>query len=167
MKALGLAAGLWALGFGPGAAQDILFEERHTVACLQEAVSEEEIIACAGASATVCMEATPEGGSTIGMSACIGREFDWWDERLNAVYQELRAAERAEDEEMADLPGAPNQVEALRQMQLAWVNFRDATCAYERAQWGGGTGGGPATMACLMRMTAEQTIYLEQVSENW
>ena len=48
-------------------------------------------------------------------------------------------------------------------MQRAWIGWRDATCDYERAQWGGGTGGGPATVACLMRLTGEQALYLETV----
>ena len=52
---------------------------------------------------------------------------------------------------------------ALRAMQRAWIGFRDATCDYERSLWGGGTGGGPATAACLMRMTGEQTLYLERM----
>ena len=44
-----------------------------------------------------------------------------------------------------------------------WIGYRDATCDYERSQWGGGTGGGPATLGCLMRLTGEQTLYLEQI----
>ena len=46
-------------------------------------------------------------------------------------------------------------------MQRAWIEYRDATCAYEAAQWGGGTGAGPAFAGCLMRLTAEQALYLE------
>lgn len=51
--------------------------------------------------------------------------------------------------------------EALRNMQRAWINYRDAGCLYEQAQWFGGTGGGPATMACHMHETARQTLVLE------
>jgi len=57
---------------------------------------------------------------------------------------------------------APAQAEALRDMQRAWIAFRDATCTYEASQWSGGTGQGPAYEGCVMRMTAEQTLYLER-----
>ncbi|MFT5363966.1 MAG: hypothetical protein ACI9VX_001592 [Dinoroseobacter sp.] len=46
-------------------------------------------------------------------------------------------------------------------MQRAWIEYRDATCSYEAAQWGGGTGAGPAFAGCLTRLTAEQALYLE------
>jgi uncharacterized protein YecT (DUF1311 family) len=46
-------------------------------------------------------------------------------------------------------------------MQRAWIGYRDAACDYERAQWGGGSGGGPATAGCLMRLTGEQALALE------
>jgi uncharacterized protein YecT (DUF1311 family) len=63
---------------------------------------------------------------------------------------------------MADLgSAAPSQGDALKNMQRAWIAYRDATCDYERSHWGGGTGGGPATVSCLMYMTAEQALYLE------
>ena len=51
--------------------------------------------------------------------------------------------------------------EALRAMQRAWIVYRDAACDYERAQWAGGTGGGPATAACLMQQTGVRTLELE------
>jgi uncharacterized protein YecT (DUF1311 family) len=54
----------------------------------------------------------------------------------------------------ADGLTVPPVAEALRDMQRAWIAYRDASCDYERAQWGGGTGGGPATAGCLMRTRA-------------
>ncbi|KMW56504.1 hypothetical protein AIOL_001458 [Candidatus Rhodobacter oscarellae] len=78
------------------------------------------------------------------------------------MYRELRAQERREDASGGTPKGAPRQADLLRDMQRAWITFRDRTCDYERAQWGGGTGGGPAYTNCLMVQTAKQTIYLEQ-----
>jgi uncharacterized protein YecT (DUF1311 family) len=46
-------------------------------------------------------------------------------------------------------------------MQRAWIGYRDAACAYEESQWGGGTGGGPASVDCAMRLTARQALALE------
>ncbi|MDF0599212.1 DUF1311 domain-containing protein [Psychromarinibacter sp. C21-152] len=144
----------------PGQAQELEFDISHTERCLAAAEDRAAREACAGTSAQACME-TPAGGSTVGMGGCLWNEYQWWDDRLNAVYRDLRASDRAEDAEYGDMPGAGRLVETLRDMQRAWIDFRDATCDYERAQWGGGTGGGPAATRCLMRMTAEQVFYLE------
>ena len=69
-------------------------------------------------------------------------------------------AKSADEDTAMYQPELPKQAEALRDMQRAWITFRDAACDYERSQWGGGTGGGPATLACLMRMTGEQALLL-------
>ncbi|MCP3972180.1 MAG: DUF1311 domain-containing protein [Rhodobacteraceae bacterium] len=156
-----LAAALLA---GPAAAQDISFGMSGTLSCLDRADwVYAEMEACIGTSAGACMEATPMGGSTIGMSECLDRELDYWDERLNAGYRVLRDKERRDDAEWSGSPGVVSKADALRDMQRAWIAFRDATCDYERSQWGGGTGGGPATVGCLMRLTGEQAIYLESM----
>ena len=46
-------------------------------------------------------------------------------------------------------------------MQRAWIAYRDARCGYEYSLWQGGTGGGPASVACYMEVTGEQALYLE------
>lgn len=166
MKQVILAAGL-ALGADAAAAQDLIFDIRHTRDCLSRAATVEEQRACVGTSAGVCMGATDMGGTTVGMGGCLDRELGWWDDRLNASYQALRAKERREDADNAGFAGAVSQADALRDMQRAWIPFRDATCDYERAQWGGGTGGGPATLGCLMRLTGHQALYLEQMARDY
>ena len=90
------------------------------------------------------------------MSGCLDRELQYWDAKLNENY--ASALRRARDAD-GDTDGAPSAT-ALREMQRAWIPFRDATCDYERSQWGGGTGGGPATSSCLMRLTGQQALYL-------
>lgn len=144
----------------PAAAQDLVFDGSRIAACYSN-VFGNEARACIGAEAERCMTETPGGTSTAGMSGCLSLEHDWWDARLNAVYAEVRAAARDMDATAGEY--APSQADALVAMQRAWIAFRDERCAYERSWWGGGTGGGPATMACLMQMTAEQVIYLEGV----
>lgn len=113
---------------------------------------------CIGHSATVCMETTEGGWSSIGMSRCWEQELNYWDARLNAAYKDVRAKRKRSD---AIETQAPSQVEALKQMQRAWITYRDAKCAYERSHWFGGTGGGPAAISCLMYETANQALYLE------
>jgi uncharacterized protein YecT (DUF1311 family) len=152
---LGVSAGTSA------AAQDLPFDIRATESCVAAAPDPRAQRTCIGASATECM-ATPAGSSTYGMGGCLDAELTWWDDRLNQVYRDLRARDARDDAANQGLPGAASQAEALRDMQRAWIAFRDASCHYERVQWGGGTGGGPAALDCLMRMTAEQAIFLEE-----
>lgn len=146
---------------GPAWAQaDLPFSPQATEMCLRQAAGPAREI-CVGLSAAACME-TPEGYTTVGMSTCLGREFAYWDTRLDAAYRSLLESDGRTDAEMADLgSAAPPLVPALREMQRAWIGFRDAACAYERAQWGGGTGGGPASAHCAMTITARQALALE------
>ncbi len=139
-------------------AQDLVFDTTGLAACFATADDKRD---CIGMAADACMEASEYGYSTVGMGGCLDKEFAWWDTQLNHNYQALMALEKADDAEMAgDGFNAPKKADALRAMQRAWIPFRDATCDYEMSQWGGGTGGGPAVIGCMMRLSAEQTIYL-------
>ncbi len=165
-----LAGGIALWAAGPGAAQDEpRFDITGTLVCLDAADGFAERRACIGTSATNCMESHPAGYSTLGQGVCLSGELDYWDDRLNASYQSLRAMERQEDLDSAaaEYDWIPSQADALREMQRKWIPYRDATCDYERAQWTGGSGGGPAQASCLMYMTAEQTLYLEGMRDNY
>jgi len=138
-----------------------------TDSCLAAAGEEGDGRACIGLSARRCMEESEGGDTTVGMGVCLGRELEEWDRRLNAHYRALMARERREDEEMRRIgASAPQKAPALRAMQRAWIDYRDARCAYIAAQWGGGTGAGPAGAECLMRMTAEQALFLRRMLEE-
>lgn len=154
-----IVAGMLALG-GPGLAEaDIRFDIAPTAQCMAGTGLDKR--PCIGLAAAQCMEATPIGGSTYGMGACLDRELTWWDDALNAAYQSALVKARAADAEMKQIgSAATGQAEALRAMQRAWIPFRDAKCAYEGTLWMGGTGGGPATLSCLLQTTAEQTLVL-------
>lgn len=145
---------------GAAGAQEIAFDPGPTVACLAQAdFGEGE--ACIGRAAEACM-ASPDGGTTVGMGFCLSAEWDWWDARLNATYGQLMAQHKAADAEMAAIGATvPSLADSLKAMQRAWIPFRDAACDYERANWGGGTGGGPATAGCLMVQTGRQALSLE------
>lgn len=144
----------------PVAAQDLRYADTATLTCLS-AVPPAQQVDCIGRSANQCMTATTDGGTTVGMGYCLEQELVFWDNRLNAHYGDIRARARAVDDEMAQIGATVPQIApALREMQRAWIAYRDATCDFERAQWGGGTGGGPATYSCLMRMTGAQALYL-------
>jgi uncharacterized protein YecT (DUF1311 family) len=134
----------------------LVFSQSHTEQCLWAGGAQAE---CIGASARQCMAETPGGETTVGMGGCLDREWQYWDGRLNMAYQDALARARNFDAENGDF--APPSEPALREMQRAWIPFRDARCGFEMSLWGGGTGGGPAYAECLMIVTAEQALYLE------
>lgn len=143
----------------PAVAQDIEFSTDATENCLENDGAD-----CIGRSADACMEATDGGTSTAGMGACLEKELEWWDGRLNAAYGKAMEVARSADE--AEGERSLTQADALRDMQRAWITFRDAKCDWETVQWGGGTGAGPARLSCLMHTTGEQSLVLERHLEQ-
>ncbi|MGR3571230.1 lysozyme inhibitor LprI family protein [Brevirhabdus sp.] len=154
-----------AIGNAPAAARDLVYSDDATRQCLDRAAQESRADPgrCIGRSADLCMSRTEGGESSYGMSGCLDRELGFWDARLNRTYGKLRARDGHTDRENARLaPQAPPLEQNLRAMQRAWIAYRDAVCDYELATWGGGTGGGPAHVSCMMTMTAKQALYLER-----
>lgn len=149
----------------PGAAfaQDgLVFSAQATEACLAEGGYAED---CVGLSANQCMTDTVGGESTAGMGGCLDAEWQYWDGRLNAAYGTAMEQATSMDKDKMDF--APSQAEALRAMQRLWIPYRDGQCDYVRSQWGAGTGGGPASIQCLMDLTARQALFLEGASEEY
>lgn len=161
-----IAAGLFAL-LSTMAHAKTVFSPQATASCVAAAMAKSPnlsgytVLDCVGRSAQACMS-RPGGDTTIGMIDCLGSEREYWDRRLNDAYAKRLAAAKKEDLSMKN-PRATTAplAEALRAMQRSWISYRDAACLYEQAQWMGGTGGGPATMACHMQETARQTLHLE------
>jgi uncharacterized protein YecT (DUF1311 family) len=156
----GMAVLLSALLPGIAAGQEMSFDPAPTEACLAAAPA--DIATCIGHAADACMQDNPQGETTMGMGFCLSQEWEWWDARLNAAYGSLMERHaRGAAEVKAEGIETASVAEALREAQRAWIVFRDASCDYERAQWAGGTGGGPATAACLMQLTGVRTLELE------
>lgn len=161
-------AGLVIFAATSGAAlAEPVFSPVTTETCVSEAVgaspglSAHSVLDCVGRSAAACMM-TPGGDTTIGMMECLEGELSFWDVRLNAAYTARVTAAKDQDGELRAMGSAAAAIEdSLRAMQRAWMSFRDASCLYEQAQWMGGTGGGPATLACHMQETARQALKLE------
>jgi len=138
------------------------FDEALITACLDGGQWRD----CIGVASNACMDATEGGYSTIGMVGCISAEHDWWDADLNSSYRALRTHERAADASWPSVPGMlprPSGVDALRDMQRAWITFRDATCLYDELQWWGGTGASLVGAACRSQLTAEQALHLRRL----
>ncbi|MFK7938934.1 MAG: lysozyme inhibitor LprI family protein [Roseovarius sp.] len=144
----------------PAMAQTLSFDITPTAACVAQGVGQP----CVGKAANQCMETSEGGYSTNGMSGCTAHELDWWDDRLNAVYTETQKRLTAADAEAPSY--APPQRDALKDMQRAWIPFRDAKCEFVATEWMGGSGAGPATLWCLMDETARQALYLERRGQN-
>ncbi len=145
-------------------AQDLQYSDQASQICVDQTATPDAKRACIGDSASACMDATSDGSTTIGMMQCLDFEHDYWDARLNRVYKQVRNDAKAQDAEMAEIgSSAPKTAPALLNMQRAWITYRDASCDFEQSLWGGGSGGGPAVLSCLMRMTGEQSIRLEQL----
>jgi len=163
-KWAGLLVGVALFWAVPAQAQDLKFDIGATTRCLAGADGPDQKRACIGKAAEACMTDTPGGSSTYGMGGCLSAEAAWWDGELNTAYKALMKQEKTNDvNNGAGANGPLSAAKALRDAQRAWIAYRDATCAYEYAQWGGGTGGGPASVGCVMRMTGEQTLYLQTV----
>ena len=146
----------------PALAQELSFSAEATETCLSAASDQTAKVACIGQAAEACI-ATPDGYTTVGMGFCYSEEASYWDDRLNTAFAELMRVERGIVEEIKSFGGfTPDAPGALRDMQRAWIGYRDATCAYEYTTWGGGTGGGPANAACLMEETGRQALILER-----
>lgn len=159
-----------AICFGSGnaaRAQDFSFAIDPTAACLENQ-PEEARHDCIGRASAQCQTGNEGGDSTVGMGFCTGRELDWWDARLNEAYQQWLQNEKSDDAEArAEGWSTPQKLPALKQMQRTWIKYRDALCEHEAVQWGGGTGSGPAFLACLMGETARQYFVLVDRLESY
>lgn len=141
---------------GAAQAQDTRFNPNWSLNCYYESNTQTIPDACIGRSANRCMEVTPSGYSNRVMAACLKRETKLWDGLLNASYQSLRGNDR-----QTDAASGGNRAIALRDMQRAWIAFRDASCKYEYSQWAGGSGAGTAHASCVMNMTGRQAMVLD------
>ncbi|MEM8841368.1 MAG: lysozyme inhibitor LprI family protein [Pseudomonadota bacterium] len=155
---LGAAALVFA-PMSPTMANDIRYSDDATLACLA-GQSGAAAMACAGRAARACTEATPAGSTTIGIAQCTEAELKFWDTRLNAAYSKLVKRAKARDADLGGPPEGPIFL-ALRDMQRAWITFRDNSCEYERVHYHGGTIAGLVWVNCTMTITARQALNLE------
>ncbi|MAR72918.1 MAG: hypothetical protein CME78_11915 [Halomonas sp.] len=115
---------------------------------------------CVGLAADACQQ-TPGGATTLGIVDCLAQETRVWDELLNAQYQELRALMREQDEGNPDV--GISRVDALREVQRAWITFRDAECGYAYARYQDGTIRSVVAAACRLEQTAQRALALKGI----
>jgi uncharacterized protein YecT (DUF1311 family) len=99
---------------------------------------------------TPCTE-KPEGRSNAGTADCYRVEGEIWDDLLNENYRSLAAD--LDDEQKAK----------LRDMQRAWIAYRDSTCGFYYTKIRG-TMAGPMIAACAAGETARRAVLLKLFS---
>ena len=95
---------------------------------------------------------TPANQTTLATTECYNRERKIWDDLLNENFRVLRD----------DLD--EGQKSKLRDMQRAWIAYRDTTCGfyYDKIQ---GTMGGFMEAGCVARETARRAMLLAFFSQ--
>lgn len=81
---------------------------------------------------------------------CAAEQARVADRRLNQVYQQA----------IAKFKGTPTETQ-LVDAQLAWIKFRDASCAFERDRFKGGSIAPTIYSSCVGRLTQQRTKDLE------
>lgn len=139
-------------------AQGAQFSSEQTVSCLADLGRSEDKRACVGIAAHQCAET----GDT---SACLTQEVAYWDRRLETAYTLSLLRARGKDSDAESLEIQPqHQAVALEKAQAAWIDYRAATCAFEKTFW---VVTGPTSaeaLFCQMTLTAEQAFYFEAVA---
>ena len=92
----------------------------------------------------------PDGQSTFGTAECYRAEQRIWDAMLNENFRALR-----------DQLDKAQKVK-LRAMQLAWIAYRDTTCAFYHDKIQGTMAVGMAA-ACVARETARRALLLKHL----
>lgn len=107
--------------------------------------------------------------SQFEMTYCAGVDYDNADADLNAIWPDIVAAAKSNDEYVADMArdrGVPTTLEALRIAQRAWIKFRDAQCEYEAYEVFGGTMQPMVGNMCLARLTRQRIEVLSYALES-
>jgi uncharacterized protein YecT (DUF1311 family) len=88
--------------------------------------------------------------STATIVECLTQLHDKWDARLNAAYQTA----------MGQLDG--DRADELRDVQRAWIAYRDANCLFYRM--GEGTIAAIEGNACMFGLTRDRALELETMN---
>ena len=102
----------------------------------------------AGTNETSCGDKT----STAEIVDCLAAETKVWDQRLNAAYAALLKSTE------------PERRDPLRTAQRAWLQFRDANCAFYDS--GEGTIHRIFAADCVRRMTQERALELQHADAS-
>ena len=88
------------------------------------------------------------------INQCAAQALEQADQELNRVYTQYRAGLQAKD------------WQALKQVQLAWIKFRDLDCKQVASIYEGGSMQPMVRSNCLAERTRERISHLEQMTER-
>ena len=114
--------------------------------CIKSAAEPRQMERCIGIVADPCAD-RDDAKSTADQVACGAREHAVWDDILNETFRRLR-----------DKLDAKQKIK-LRDMQRAWVDSRDRTCAFYWDYFQG-TIASPMSAFCNNRETAGRALFL-------
>ncbi len=142
---------------------NIKYSNEQVNACLTNAKNPTAERGCIGLSANACIYANQASSTALGMNKCIKQESKFWDNKLNEVYRSLVVKAKKHDEDRKGYInlGSEGSYPALRDMQRAWIPYRDKTCTYSWSQSYPGSMASMNSVRCEMRMNAEQYIFLK------
>lgn len=90
----------------------------------------------------------------LAMNACAARDYDREDKRLNQTYRDL----------LTKIESAKR--EKLREVQRAWLSYRDLNCDFQSADYEGGSIYSLVQSSCLGEMTKQRTKDLKLMLEE-
>ncbi|MCW2307223.1 lysozyme inhibitor LprI family protein [Rhodobium gokarnense] len=105
---------------------------------------------CIGVVANPCLD-VPDNQTTYGMASCLQREERIWDSLLNDWYGSARQYLSAELKRQ------------FRDVQRAWIAWRDAKCGFEHAKYEGGTLGTVTGASCMLETTGARALELRSL----
>jgi uncharacterized protein YecT (DUF1311 family) len=100
--------------------------------------------ACIGLHARPCLRRA-DNQTTVGMERCHLDELRAWEVLLARHYRDRPGGERGD---------------ALREVQRAWLTWRDSACAYLRVHYHGGSMACWLGAQCMAELTARRAIEL-------
>ena len=87
----------------------------------------------------------------MAINTCISNDYAREDAQLNANYKQL----------MGKLDSS--EKERLKEVQRAWIQFRDLQCEFEAAQYAGGSMEASVRAQCLARVTKQRNKDLKEM----
>lgn len=93
----------------------------------------------------------------VAIAMCQQVVLDWWDAKLNEIYAARMDVQKSLDAEN----GGTEFQDRLRDMQRAWIPYRDTYCLYYAKSQPGGSGALNDELECLINETKSQARTIE------
>lgn len=92
--------------------------------------------------------------SQLAMNTCAAKDYDREDARMNKTYKEL--VSKLEKDRR----------EKLKEIQIAWIKYRDLQCDFDSSSYEGGTMYSLVHSSCLSQMTKQREKDLKAMLEE-